>query len=72
MNYGINEILSLSDNREFLVINAVTIDDAEYLYLKNIEVDQYTIVKVINDRIFNLSQNELLLVIENFYRSRWA
>ena len=72
MNYGINEILSLSDNREFLVINAVTIDDAEYLYLKNIEIDQYTIVKVINDRIFNLSQNELLLVIENFYRSRWA
>lgn len=72
MNYEINEIITLTDNREFKIVNAVTINNIEYLYLKNINVDQYTIVKVIEDKIFNLNTNELSLVIENLYRSRWA
>lgn len=72
MKYEINEIITLTDNREFEIINAVTINDVEYLYLKNKDMDQYTIVKVIEDTIFNLSTKEIKLVIDNLYRSRWA
>ena len=72
MKYEINEIITLTDNREFEIINAVTINNTEYLYLKNTEMDQYTIVKVIEDTIYNLSTIEIKLVIDNLYRSRWA
>ena len=72
MKYEINEIITLTDNREFEIINAVTINNTEYLYLKNTEMDQYTIVKVIEDTIYNLNANEIKLVIDNLYRSRWA
>lgn len=72
MKYDVNEIITLSDNREFEIINAVTINNTEYLYLKNTEIDQYTIVKVIEDTIYNLNSNEIKLVIDNLYRSRWA
>jgi len=72
MNYEIEEIITLTDNREFEIINAVTINNIEYLYLKNTKIDQYTIVKVIEDSLFNLTANETTLVIENLYRSRWA
>jgi len=72
MTYEINEIITLTDEREFKVVNAVTINNIEYLYLENTKVDQYTIVKVIEDTIYNLNANETKLVIENLYRSRWA
>lgn len=72
MKYEINEIITLSDNREFEIINAVTIENTDYLYLKNTDIDQYTIVKVVEDTIYNLTNNEIRLVIENLYRSRWA
>lgn len=72
MNYEIDEVITLTDDREFIVINAVTINNIEYLYLKNTEIDQYTIVKVQEDKIFNLKQEEVILVIENFFRRRWA
>ena len=72
MKYEVNEIITLTDSREFEIINAVTINETEYLYLKNTEIDQYTIVKVIEDTIYNLNTNEIKLVIDNLYRSRWA
>lgn len=72
MRYEINEIITLTDNREFEVVNTLTINNTEYLYLKNKEIDQYTIVKVIEDTIYNLNSDETKLVIENLYRSRWA
>ena len=72
MKYDVNEIITLSDNREFQIINAVTINNTEYLYLKNTDIDQYTIVKVIEDTIYNLNAKEIKLVIDNLYRSRWA
>lgn len=72
MNYEINEIITLSDGREFEIINATTINNTEFLYLKNIELDQYTVVKVLEDTIYNLNTNEMKLVIENLYRRRWV
>lgn len=72
MSYKIDEIITLTDNREFEIVNAVTINEIEYLYLKNTEMDQYTIVKVIENCLYNLTQKEMSLVIENLYRSRWA
>ena len=72
MNFNIDEILCLSDNREFKVINVVNINDIDYLYLKNMNLDQYTIVKVIDDKIFNLNGSEFSLVIENLFKSRWG
>jgi len=72
MTFEIDDILTLSDNREFKIVNAVTIDNLEYLYLKNTQIDQYTIVKVVGNKIFNLTSKEMSLVIENLYRSRWV
>lgn len=72
MMYEKNEIITLTDNREFQVINLVNINNVEYLYLKNINEDQYTIVKVIEDKIFNLTNNEFSLVIPNLFRDRWS
>lgn len=72
MKYEINEIITLTDEREFEIINAIIINNTEYLYLKNTEIDKYTIVKVIEDTIYNLNSNETKLVIENLYRRRWT
>lgn len=65
MNYEKGEIITLSDAREFEIIKKVEINDIIYLYLKNIEENQYTIVKVIEDKIYNLTNQELSLVISN-------
>ena len=65
MNCEKGEIITLSDAREFEIIKKVEINDIIYLYLKNIEENQYTIVKVIEDKIYNLTNQELSLVISN-------
>lgn len=65
MNYVKDEIIILSDNREFEILKTLNIDSSQYLYLKNINMDQYTIVKVIEDKIYNLTNHELSLVLSN-------
>ena len=63
MRYNANDIITLTDNREFKVIKELNIDDIEFLYLKNNKIDEYTIVKVIQDKIYNLTNGELSKVL---------
>ena len=65
MKYEINDIITLTDNREFKVIKELNIGDIEFLYLKNNKIDEYTIVKVIQDKIYNLTNGELSKVLAN-------
>ena len=72
MDYNKNEIITLDDSREFKIVEVVNINDILYLYLKSLEIDKYTIVKVIEDKIYNLTNNELSLVIANMFKYRWS
>ncbi len=63
MRYSANDIITLTDNREFKVIKELNIGDIEFLYLKNNKIDEYTIVKVIQDKIYNLTNGELSKVL---------
>lgn len=63
MRYSVNDIITLTDNREFKVIKELNIGDIEFLYLKNNKIDEYTIVKVIQDKIYNLTNGELSKVL---------
>ena len=63
MKYEVNDILTLTDNREFQIIKELSVNDIEFLYLKNVKVDEYTIVKVIQDKIYNLTNGELSKVL---------
>lgn len=65
MRYSVNDIITLTDNREFKVIKELNIEDIEFLYLKNNKIDEYTIVKVIQDKIYNLTNGELSKVLAN-------
>ncbi len=65
MKYETNDIITLTDNREFKVIKELNIGDIEFLYLKNNKIDEYTIVKVIQDKIYNLTNGELSKVLAN-------
>lgn len=65
MRYSANDIITLTDNREFKVIKELNIGDIEFLYLKNNKIDEYTIVKVIQDKIYNLTNGELSKVLAN-------
>lgn len=65
MRYSANDIITLTDNREFKVIKELNIGDIEFLYLKNNKIDEYTIVKVIQDKIYNLTNSELSKVLAN-------
>ena len=65
MKYETNDIITLTDNREFKVIKELNIGDIEFLYLKNNKIDEYTIVKVIQDKIYNLTNSELSKVLAN-------
>lgn len=65
MKYDVNDIIILTDNREFKVIKGLNIGDIEFLYLKNNKMDEYTIVKVIQDKIYNLTNGELSKVLAN-------
>lgn len=71
MSYVKNEIIVLEDNREFLIVETVNIEDILYLYLKNTEIDKYTIVRVLEDKIYNLTNKETSLVIANLFRRSW-
>ena len=63
MKYETNDIITLTDNREFKVIKELNSGDIEFLYLKNNKIDEYTIVKVIQDKIYNLTNGELSKVL---------
>lgn len=63
MKYEVNDVITLIDNREFQIIKELSINDIEFLYLKNVKVDEYTIVKVIQDKIYNLTNGELSKVL---------
>ena len=63
MKYETNDIITLTDNREFKVIKELNIGDIEFLYLKNNKIDEDTIVKVIQDKIYNLTNGELSKVL---------
>lgn len=63
MKYETNDIITLTDNREFKVIKELNIGNIEFLYLKNNKIDEYTIVKVIQDKIYNLTNGELSKVL---------
>lgn len=63
MRYSANDIITLTDNREFKVIKELNIGDIEFLYLKNNKIDEYTIVKVIQNKIYNLTNGELSKVL---------
>lgn len=63
MKYETNDIITLTDNREFKVIKELNIGDIEFLYLKNNKIDEYTIVKVIQDKIYNLTNGELSKIL---------
>lgn len=65
MKYETNDVITLTDNREFKVIKELNINDIEFLYLKNNKIDEYTIVKVIQDKIYNLTNSELSKVLAN-------
>lgn len=65
MKYETNDIITLTDNREYKVIKELNIGDIEFLYLKNNKIDEYTIVKVIQDKIYNLTNGELSKVLAN-------
>lgn len=63
MKYEVNDVITLTDNREFQIIKELSVNDIEFLYLKNVKVDEYTIVKVIQDKIYNLTNGELSKVL---------
>lgn len=72
MSFEKDEILILEDNREFIVVETLEVDNTCFLYLKSLDVDKYTIVKIIEDTIYNLTNNEISTVIANLFRLRWS
>ena len=72
MNFEKDEILILEDNREFIVVETLEVDNTRFLYLKSLDIDKYTIVKIIEDTIYNLTNNEISTVIANLFRLRWS
>lgn len=65
MKYNKDDVIVLTDNRRFTIIDLLDIDNNHFMYLKNIEKEEYTIVKLINDKMYNLNNRELSMVICN-------
>lgn len=65
MIYNKDDVIVLTDNRKFTIISLLNIDEYNFLYLKSDDTMEYTIVKVINDKIYNLNNREFSMIISN-------
>lgn len=65
MIYNKGDVIVLTDNRKFTIISLLNIDEYNFLYLKSNDTMEYTIVKVINDKIYNLNNREFSMIISN-------
>lgn len=65
MTYNKDDVIVLTDNRKFTIISLLNIDEYNFLYLKSNDTMEYTIVKVINDKIYNLNNREFSMIISN-------
>lgn len=65
MTYNKDDVIVLTDNRKFTIISLLNIDEYNFLYLKSNNTMEYTIVKVINDKIYNLNNREFSMIISN-------
>lgn len=69
MKYTKDDIITLSDDRKFIIEDLYKINSIPFLYLKNLNKDEYTIVKIIENKIYNLTRKELSLVISEMLLS---
>ena len=68
MNYEIGNEITLEDNKSYIVIDLFELNDNKYLYLFNEETKKASLVKIINDTLceieddneFNIALNELV------------
>ncbi len=68
MNYEIGNEITLEDNKSYIVIDLFELNNNKYLYLMNEETKKASLVKIINDIIyeidddneFNIALNELI------------
>ena len=72
MTYSKGEIITLDNFSEFEVIDTVNYNNNLYLYLKNTQIDRYTIVKAIENKLYNIIEEELSIVIANILKNRWV
>lgn len=69
MKYTKDDIITLADDRKFIIEDLYKINSIPFLYLKNLNKDEYTIVKIIENKIYNLTRKELSLVISEMLLS---
>ena len=56
-----NDILTLEDNNEYVVVSKVTYDDANYLYIVDLnDVKNIKFVKENNDEVLEISDKDLI------------
>ena len=56
-----NDVLTLEDNNEYVVVSKVTYDDANYLYIVDLnDVKNIKFVKENNDEVLEISDKDLI------------
>ncbi|MBE6151726.1 MAG: hypothetical protein E7165_00210 [Firmicutes bacterium] len=72
MNFEKDQILTLENNLEYLVVDIVNYNNNQYLYLVRMDEDKFNIVKVINENgiigLGKLSDEEYYNVLELLHK----
>lgn len=70
MMYVKGNIVTLDDMAEYEIIDVVYCMDNLYLYLKSVLTEDYTIVKAIEEKFYNLTNEEFEIVVANLIKNR--
>ena len=57
MNYEIGNEITLEDNKSYLIIDSFEFNNSKYLYLFNEENKEASLVKVINDTLYEIEDD---------------
>ena len=72
MRFEKDQILTLENNFEYLVVDTVNHNNNQYLYLSRMDEDKFNIVKVINDNgivgLGKLNDEEYYDVLEQLHK----
>lgn len=72
MSFEKDQILTLENNFEYLVVDTVNYNNNQYLYLSRMDEDKFNIVKVINDNgiigLGKLNDEEYYDVLEQLHK----
>lgn len=72
MRFEKDQILTLENNFEYLVVDTVNYNNNQYLYLSRMDEDKFNIVKVINDNgiigLGKLNDEEYYDVLEQLHK----